>query len=504
MNSVFLKTFKVVYFQWCFYLVSLFTFLMLIGNSSQAQTTRTKPNILFIFSDDHRADAVGYENEYVKTPNIDKLAASGMKFTNMYCMGANGGAVCVPSRAMLMSGRYLHKVKMDLKGIQTMPQTLGENGYVTFGTGKWHNKEGSFDKSFQQGKNVFFGGMSDHFNVPVVDKIGKGKFTEIKKVGHSSEVFADAAVDFLNTYAKGDRSKPFFTYVSFTASHDPRTPPDEYLDMYKAEAMPLPPNYRPVHAFNNRHMNGRDEGLAPYPRSVDDVRSSIAEYYGLITHMDAQIGRILEVLRMQGMMEKTIIVFTSDHGLAVGSHGLLGKQNLYEHSMKSPFLITGPGIPVNEKSDAMVYLLDIYPTLLELLGMPAMEGIHGTDFSPVILGEKIETRNSLYTSFTKKMSAVRDRRWKLIRYPELHHTQLFDLVNDPYELYNLADQKEYGNKVTEMTKLLEQWQQETGDELPLTASEKQSMEFDIIDAEQRRKPDRHQPEYIRKKYFKGK
>ncbi|MCG8310759.1 MAG: sulfatase-like hydrolase/transferase [Cytophagales bacterium] len=486
------------------YLVPLITLLVLVGHDSQAQTTKDRPNILIIFSDDQRADAVGYENEYVKTPNLDRLAASGMRFTNMYCMGATGGAVCVPSRAMLMSGKYVHKVRNTLEGTQTMPQVLGENGYVTFGTGKWHNKEASFDKSFQQGKNIFFGGMSDHFNVPVVDKIGDGKFTEVRKVGHSSEVFADAAIDFLNDYAKGDRSKPFFTYIAFTASHDPRMPPEEYLNMYDEEGMPLPPNYLPVHPFNNREMNHRDEKLAAYPRSVDDIKSSIAEYYGLITHMDAQIGRILKTLRSQGLTENTIIVFTSDHGLALGSHGLLGKQNLYEHSMKSPFLITGPGVPVNKQSEAMVYLLDIFPTLLELIGMPAMDGVDGTDFSPIIRGEMTETRNSLYTTFTKNMRAVRDHRWKLIRYPTLHHTQLFDLASDPYELNNLAELTENQDRVKQMMELLGEWQQETGDKLPLTASEKQSMEFDLINAENRRKPDQHQPEYILKKYFNGK
>ncbi|MDD7885446.1 sulfatase-like hydrolase/transferase [Flavivirga sp. 57AJ16] len=482
----------------------IFILLIIVGYNLQAQTPKDRPNILIIFSDDQRADAVGYENEYVKTPNIDRLAASGMKFTNMYCMGADGGAVCVPSRAMLMTGKYVHKVRNDMKGVETMPQMLGKNGYVTFGTGKWHNKRPSFNKSFQQGNTILFAGMSDHFNVPVVDKIGDGKFSEERTVGHSSEVFADAAIDFLNDYAKGDRSKPFFTYVAFTASHDPRTPPKEYLDMYNEEGMPLPPNYLPVHLFNNGEMNHRDERLAAYPRSTKDIKSSIAEYYGLISHMDAQIGRILETLRTQGLLENTIIVYTSDHGLALGSHGLLGKQSLYEHSMKSPFVITGPGIPVNKQSDAMVYLLDIYPTLLDLIGMPAMDSVDGADFAPIIRGEKAETRNSLYTTFTKNMRAVRGNRWKLIRYPALRHTQLFDLASDPYELNNVAALPENQERVEQMMDLLKEWQQETGDTLPLTASEKQSMAFDVMAAEKRRKPDGHQPEYILKKYFNGK
>lgn len=487
-----------------FHLIPILTLFVLIGCNSPSQTTKGKPNILVMFSDDQRADAVGYMNEFVKTPNIDQLAASGMKFTNMYCMGSTGGAVCVPSRAMLMTGKYVYKVRNDMKGVQTMPQVLGENGYVTFGTGKWHNKEASFDKSFQQGKNIFFGGMSDHFNVPVVDKIGDGKFSEFRTVGHSSVVFADAAIDFLNEYAKGDRSKPFFTYVAFTAPHDPRTPPEEYLNMYNAEDMPLPPNYLPVHPFNNGEMDHRDEKLAAYPRSTDDIKSSIAEYYRLISHMDTQVGRIINTLRSLGLMENTIIVFTSDHGLALGSHGLLGKQNLYEHSMKSPFLITGPGIPVNKQSDAMVYLLDIYPTLLDLIGMPAMDSVDGTDFAPIVRGERAETRNTIYTTFTKNMRAVRDDRWKLIRYPAFQHTQLFDLASDPYELNNLAELPENQERVQQMMEFLVEWQQETGDELPLTAAEKRSMEFDLIDAEKRREPDQHQPEYILKKYFNKK
>jgi len=272
---------------------------------------------------------------------------------------------------MLMSGRYLYRVYDKLKGVQTLPMSLGEAGYVTFGTGKWHNEKEAFADSFQIGRSIFFGGMSDHFRIEVSDLQEGGSFSEPENRGYSTEVFVEAALQFLTEYSESDRDKPFFAYVSFSVPHDPRTPPDEFLEMYNAQGIPLPPDFMPVHPFHTGWMTGRDEQLAPWPRTPEDIRSSLAEYYGLISHLDRQVGRVLTLLRETGLYENTLIIFTSDHGLAIGSHGLLGKQNLYEHSMKSPLVLCGPGIPKGAETDALVYLLDLYPTINGLLGQGA-------------------------------------------------------------------------------------------------------------------------------------
>jgi arylsulfatase A-like enzyme len=249
-------------------------------------------------------------------------------------------------------------------------------------------------------------------------------------------------------------------------------------------------------------MTIRDEVLNTWPRTPEDIQNHLADYYGLITHMDAQIGRIIGTLQKNGLYENTIIIFSSDHGLAIGSHGLLGKQNLYEHSLKAPLIISGPGIPENEVKDALVYLYDLFPTLGDLLEVTVPEGVEGKSLLPVIMGEQKDVRNSLFTVYADVQRAVKNHRWKLIRYPKIGFTQLFDLKNDPYELNNLAEEAGYEAKTEEMMQLLQEWQTQTGDTLALTAENVEPREFDPSGFE--RQPDQHQPPYVLEKYFNEK
>ena len=477
-------------------LVSLASFTV---PQSVAQV-QTRPNVLFILSDDQRTDAVGaYGNPYVHTPHLDKLARRGVMFTNAFCMGSHIGAVCAPSRAMLMSGRSLYHVYDTLSGVPTLPQTLRENGYLTFGTGKWHNGREPFQAGFTHGKSIFFGGMSDHYQVPVVDMQSDGTFSDTTVMGFSTDIFTDAALSFIEDYSAGDRKQPFLAYVAYTAPHDPRSPAPEYIDCYAPEQLPLPANFRATHPFNLGVMTIRDENLGAWPRSAEQIRQQLADYYGLITHLDTCIGDLLQALETHGLSENTIIVFTSDHGLAIGSHGLLGKQNLYEESMKAPLMLAGPGLPEQQTEDALVYLYDVMPTLCHLVGVTLPEGVDGSDLSPVIEGSVEAVRYSLFTVYSTTQRAVKNQRWKLIRYPALHYTQLFDLKNDPYELNNLADDSTYHEQQAWLLSELERWQQQTGDTLPLSAATQIKREYDLSGYE--RKPDRHQPEYTRKKYF---
>lgn len=304
-----------------------------------AAVTNSRPNILFLFADDQRVDTIGaWGNPHIKTPNLDKLVDAGFSFRGNYIFGGNSGAVCMPSRAMLMSGRtWFHVDTKQLKGAKLMPELLHENGYVTFGTGKWHNGEESWLRAFQRGRTVMFGGMSDHSKVPVRDLGPDAKLTP-QRTGEkfSSELFADSVIDFLKNH---DGKKPFFAYVAFTAPHDPRMPPAEQLDFYYRNKPPLPPNFLPQFPFDNGHMTKcRDENLATWPRTEAVIRDQLAEYYGMITHLDGQIGRILQALQNSGNAGNTIIIYSADNGLALGSHGLLGKQNVFEHSMRVPLI----------------------------------------------------------------------------------------------------------------------------------------------------------------------
>jgi len=444
-----------------------------------------KPNVLFLFSDDQRADTIGaLGNAHIKTSNLDKLVKSGTIFTNAYIMGGSCPAVCAPSRAMLLTGRTLWR--LDRKGMwnyeiseknKTMPEVFREAGYTTFQAGKWHQRDGSFRRGFTAGKNVWFGGTGDHFRIlpcdyapPKVDLVpettrrakqkamGKGP-----KRTHSSEAFANGMLSFLEERPK---DKPFFAYVAFFAPHDQRIAPREYHDMYPPKDIPLPENFLPQHPFDNGEMKIRDERLERWPRTKSAVQKHISDYYAIITHMDAQIGRILDALRASGEYDNTIIVFSADNGLAIGSHGLMGKQNVYEHSVKVPLIFCGPGIPTNERRSAFCFLLDIFPTLCTLIDLPVPRTVEGKSFAAAFPNPNARTRDSLYFSYMNVQRAVREGRYKLIEYhvKGKRTTQLFDLDSDPLELKNLASDDAHKDVLARLRKRLAQLRDEHADQ----------------------------------------
>ena len=384
-----------------------------------ALALQDRPNVLVIVSDDQRADTLG--NPLVRTPHLDALAREGTSFSRAYCMGAQQGAVCVPSRAMFLSGRSLFRVSDNLgKDEALWPKAMEESGYATFAAGKWHNGQKSFGRAFPSSGPIFFGGMGDQFKVKVTD----GRGTRLAE-GYSTDVFFDAAEGFLRDYRD---AKPFFLYVSLTAPHDPRTPP---AALYDPAVLPLPANFLPEHPFDNGELEVRDEKLLSRPRKAEDVRRELAAYYSMITHLDGRVGRLLKVLDDAKRRENTLVVFFSDHGLALGSHGLLGKQNLYEHSMRAPLVMAGPGVPKGRTSDALGYLFDVFPTVAALAKVPLPEGVEGRD---LLKGG----RESIFTAYRDVQRALRTDRWKLIRYPKIGKTQLFDLQADPHETTDLA------------------------------------------------------------------
>ena len=460
------------------HLFSILVAGLLLGVGARAAEGTGKPNVLFLFSDDQRADTIGaLGNTDIRTPALDGLVRRGTAFTRAYCMGSSQGAVCVPSRAMLLSGRTLYRADQQLKGQTTWPEQFARAGYTTFMTGKWHNGGDSALRAFQRGKAIFLGGMGDPYKLPLQD-IGAAHAFENKRASgeHSVKVFADAAVEFLQEQKGG---APFLCYVAFNGPHDPRIAPQEFRARFDGHEPPAPGNFLPVHPFNNGEMTVRDEALAPWPRSPEIVRRHLADYYAYIEFMDAQIGRILAALKAGGQLEKTIVVFASDHGLAIGSHGLFGKQNLYDHSMRAPLLLAGPGIPPGRRSDALCYLLDIFPTLGALAEVPAPEGSEGRSLAPVLAG-KVETqRAAILTAYTKVQRAVRDDRWKLMVYPQINKTQLFDLTADPLEMRDLAADPQQAGQVQKMTALLRREQELAGDTQPLTSATPQPPAFEF-------------------------
>jgi len=481
----------------------IFALLALLATAPPARPQPPrKLNVLFLFADDMRADTIAaHGNPHIETPNLDRLARRGYSFRGNYVFGGNSGAVCVPSRAMLMSGKtWFHIDAPTLKGERLLPEHLGEHGYATFGTGKWHNGQPSWKRAFQRGKTVMFGGMSDHTKVPVRDLAPNGELTA-ERVGEkfSSELFADSAIEFLRSQ---DGKKPFFAYVAFTAPHDPRQPPPSFRERYYKRLPPLPPNFLPQLPFDNGMMDGgRDENLAAWPRTEAVIRDQLAEYYGMVTHMDEQIGRILAALKESGQADNTLIVFAADNGLALGSHGLLGKQSVFEHSMRTPMLVVGPGVPAGKSTRAFTYLLDLYPTLCDVLGVPPPGGLEGESLRPLWEGKRKSVRDSVFLPFIQLQRAVRDERWKLIAYPKINHLQLFDLKNDPHETNDVFDNPRNDGHIARLRSLMKQWQAKVGDTLEIPSEGRPPARVDLTG--KARKPDQWQPDWIVKKYFEA-
>jgi arylsulfatase A-like enzyme len=430
--------------------------------TSQPAPTTARPNVLFLLTDDQRADTLrAFGNRHIHTPNLDRLARAGTRFTEAHIMGAQQGAVCVPSRAMLLSGRSLFRIREDLRDTPTWPAQFRQAGWHTHLNGKWHNTAASIAPSFSSGHAIFLGGMTDQNVIKVRDLSPNEPLGPERTVRQpSSELFADAAVRFLT---ERPPATPFVLYVAFTSPHDPRTPPAEFLTRYRADRLPLPANFLPQHPFDNGELEVRDEKLLPRPRDPAAVRREIAAYYGMISHVDAQIGRILDALEATGQASNTYIVWAGDNGLALGSHGLLGKQNLYEHSTRVPLIVAGPGIPKNRRTDALVYLFDLAPTLCELGGVPPPPGSEGRSLVPVLQGRDRSGRETVFTAYRDLQRAVRDRRWKLIEYPKAGRTQLFDLRRDPLERTDLSTNPRHAQQRGRLETELRAAQREFGD-----------------------------------------
>ena len=444
-----------------------------------------KPNILFIFADDQCFETIGSLGlTDIETPNLDRLVKNGTNFRRAYNMGSWSGAVCVASRHMLITGRYLWHANEVQKKIKTeqdagvlWPQLMSKAGYDTYFTGKWHIRAKA-DQIFKTTKNIR-GGMPNQtpqgYNRPLPDKPdpwdpSDPKFQGFWKGGkHWSEVVADDAVEFLTTSRKS--KKPFFMYIAFNAPHDPRQAPKSYIEKYPLSRIKIPDNYLPMYPYKDKigcSHRLRDEKLGPMPRTEHAVKVNRQEYYAIITHMDDQIGRILDKLEKSGQADNTYIFFTADHGLGVGHHGLFGKQNLYEHSTKVPFIAVGPGIDKGKENNEAIYLQDVMPTSLELAGARTPDHIEFHSLVPQLKGDqKCGNYPAVYGAYLSLQRSVTHEGKKLILYPEIPVARLYDIEKDPHEMKDLAENgKNMDLQKTLFAKLLE-LQEETGDTLDL-------------------------------------
>ena len=451
--------------------------------------TRQPPNVLVILADDLAMDAVhAMGGDEVHTPNIDRLVRRGTHFTQAYNQGGWNGAVCVASRAMLMTGRYLwfaHAAEVDFEDHYVAqqrfwPQRLAAAGYHTYFTGKWHVRADA-TRVFQTTRHVRPGMPPDgghDYHRPIEGETDSWDPTDPVFGGfwqggrHWSEVVADDVEFFLTDRQRGD--KPFFIYCAFNAPHDPRQSPATFLDLYPLEKVRVPKNFLPEYPFNAAMDAGRslrDEQLAPFPRTAYAARVHRREYYAIVSHLDAQVGRILSVLQEQGLQENTVVFFTSDHGLACGHHGLWGKQNMFDHSVRVPFAVAGPGIPVGATVSSPIYLQDMVPTTLSLAGLDVPQDVQFHSLLPLLATDHQPPYTAIYGAYLNDAQRmICSGPWKMILYPRAGEVLLFHRVNDPHEMRNLASHPEQRPRLEQLYAELVALQSEVGDRLRLDRS----------------------------------
>jgi choline-sulfatase len=283
---------------------------------------------------------------------------------------------------------------------------------------------------------------------------------------HWSEVLGDHAEEFLDNASKSD--KPFFMYLAFNAPHDPRQSPKQYVDKYPLENIKIPANFMPEYPYKDSigcSKKLRDERLAPFPRTKYAIKVNRQEYYAIITHMDAQVGRILDALEKTGKADNTYIFFTADHGLAIGHHGLMGKQNMYDHSVRPPLMVVGPDVPKNKRIDAPVYLQDIMPSALELAGIDKPEHIQFKSLMPLINGKTKNSYDAIYGGYIDLQRMISADGYKMIYYPKINKTLLYNLKEDPLEMKNIAEDPANAGLVRRLKSRLKELQKEVGDKL---------------------------------------
>ncbi len=461
---------------------SLAITLALCATASAADTSR--PNILFILVDDQSPfDLKAYDPQsLLATPNIDRLAREGMVFDAAHHMGAWSGAVCTPSRHMIMTGRTVWHIpgagNPNAKNPRLVPPKLAENtlpavfnraGYETMRTCKNGNSYEAANKLFTVRKTATRRGGTD----------------DTGSAWHAEQV-----LDYLADRQKEKGIKPFLIYFGFSHPHDTRDGTPELLAKYGAvnhtdketlppanpKQPPLPVNYLAKHPFPHGHPKLRDEVAVSgvwERRDERTIRNELGREFACSENIDIQIGRVLQKLEAMGELDNTVVIYTSDHGMAIGRHGLQGKQNLYEHTWRVPFIVKGPGIKPGSRVPGNIYLLDLLPTLCDLAGIAPPATVEGVSFKPVLEGKQETVRDQLFGTYsggTKPgIRCVKQGNWKLIKYDVLdgavHRTQLFNLAKNPHEYLpeharkapqetDLAENPKFANKRRELESLL--------------------------------------------------
>lgn len=417
----------------------------------------SRPNILFIFSDDHATHAIGaYGSRMNRTPAIDRLAREGMRFDRSFCVNS----ICAPSRAVVLTGKYNHlngvrdNVAVFDGAQQTLPKLMGRAGYRTALVGKWHLKSTPTGFDYTD----ILPGQGEYHD-PVM--IENGKSRRVK--GYVTDIITDQALHWLKRRESPD--KPFFLMLQHKAPHADWEPDEKHQAMYADADIPLPETFnddyrtRTAQIRNHRlHVGPKQWELhfkrfGKLPAGMDEQQTRewvyqvyMKNYLRCVASMDANIGRVLDYLDESGLAENTIVVYSSDQGFFLGDHGLYDKRFMYEPSLRTPLVIRQPGkIRAGSVSEDMVLNMDFAPTLLDLAGVKVPDDMQGRSFQPITRGRTpADWREDMYYQYFEQAfglgphEGVRTRHHKLIHYQYGDNGwELFDLRNDSNELNNL-------------------------------------------------------------------
>ena len=438
-----------------------------------------KPNVVFVFSDQQRWDTLGaYGNPVVRTPNLDALARQGVRFDNLFTTSP----VCSPSRASLLTGRYPHEHGVVVNNITLSPREISvahafkDHGYITGYIGKWHLTDvglpGFVPPEARLGFDHWFAFNRGHSKTFKGFRGDDPQLVEIPR--YTTDVLVDEVISFIRRY----KDRPFLLFCSIPDPHQPYSVREPYASMYPPDEIPLPESFsqgpddlppaaRDLFRLTQMRIRGMLEmGEARTEREA--FQKITSQYYGMISCIDENIGRILEELRTLDLEEDTIFVYTSDHGDFMGAHHLLYKSLMYEEACKLPGIIRYPReVPSGLTIDELVSIIDFMPTLLELAGLPVPKTVSGRSVVPLLRGEPVKWRDALFMELGNSC-AIRTKGWKYILHrdypPEMYH-----LEEDPYELRNLetvhvlCDNPDYVKMAENLRKRLVKWRKDRVD-----------------------------------------
>ncbi len=458
--------------------------LVLVGiAAAPALASRPRPHVICIVADDLRGDVLSAYGGPVPTPNLDRLATRGCRFDRIVC----GYPICHVSRTETLTGRVMVAEAAEGKAIpfqpewSLWPEVMRQSGWDTVHTGKWHVRGKPTELGYERTEALFSSGGAAGASLtfprsatgrPVTGyrgwtfKTDDGDAIIEWGVGLTPETdrrIADGAVRSVESFpVEGDRS--LFLHVNFTAPHDPLLWPEQMERRYRPESVTLPVNFRPEHPFDHGNAGGRDETIVPPPRTREEVRRQRAVYFALVEQIDVQVGRILDALQARGMLENSLVIFTSDQGMAIGSHGLMGKQNQYEHTVNVPMLIAGPDVPGGAVVTAQGALRDLFPTLCDLCELPIPPSVQGNSWLPNLREQRPTSARTEFGYFTDSQRMIRSEDgWKLIWYPHLDREQFFHLPSDPDELVNLSNRPAHQERKQSLRRELLTWLREHHD-----------------------------------------